>query len=154
MKRFIVLLLLILAACQAPIPVTEPQPVSEPIIEQTPIETSPEPVMEAAEPSTNVLSKGTFEGKAHAAKGNAVIVEENGKKLLRLEGFETDPGPDLFIVLAPGLDGTEGVSLGMLESFSGDKEYVLDDSIDLEKNKNVLVWCKQYGVLFSSAELT
>jgi len=49
------------------------------------------------------LSRGTFHGVAHEAKGNAEIIElSDGKKILRFTDFAVSNGPDVVVYLYLG----------------------------------------------------
>jgi hypothetical protein len=71
-----------------------------------------------------------------------------------LANFETTNGPDLFVYLSADKSNKDFVDLGTLDSFKGDQSYAISDSVDIVKYHNVLIWCKDFGVLFGSAELS
>jgi hypothetical protein len=43
--------------------------------------------------------------------------------------------------------------LGPLKGNIGDQNYVIPGDVNLADYKSVVVWCKQFGVLFSAADL-
>ena len=91
----------------------------------------------------------------HRTSGNAIItIDENGEKILQFENFETVSGPDLFVYLSTDKSASDFVNLNKLDKFKGEQTYEISDEIDLSKYSNVLVWCKAFGVLFGSAELS
>lgn len=97
----------------------------------------------------NILS-GAFSGSAHPTSGTASI----SNNVLKLHSdFKSDSGPDLYIYLAQDLNGNGFVNLGVLQNTSGEQTYAIPEGIDYSKNKYVLVWCKEYSVLFGSAEV-
>ena len=103
-----------------------------------------------------VDQKGTFvDGDwLHKTQGTAKIVNsEHENPVLRLENFKTTNGPDLYVYLATDDKASEFVSLGRLQSSSGDQEYEIPEGTDLNKYNKVLIWCKAFSVLFGSAEL-
>ncbi|MBI1813024.1 DM13 domain-containing protein [Candidatus Peregrinibacteria bacterium] len=100
-----------------------------------------------------IIAQAAFVPRAHDVQGNALLIEKNGKKILRFENFSTVNGPDLHIYLATGLGGKPYVDLGPIRATRGNVNYELDDSIDLATYRTVLVWCKPFGVLFGSASL-
>jgi hypothetical protein len=90
----------------------------------------------------------------HDAQGNALVIPlENGQKVLRLEDFRSTNGPDLYVYLATDSGASDYVSLGRLKANIGNQNYDIPAGTDLSKYDNVLIWCKQFSVLFGSAEL-
>ena len=90
----------------------------------------------------------------HRTSGTATIVNENEQRILQFENFETVNGPDLFVYLSTDKGASDFVNLGMLQQFKGEQSYEISNAVDLEKYNKVLVWCKAFGVLFGSAELS
>jgi len=90
----------------------------------------------------------------HDAQGDALVIPlENGQKVLRLEDFRSTNGPDLYVYLATDSGASDYVSLGRLKANIGNQNYDIPAGTDLSKYDNVLIWCKQFSVLFGSAEL-
>ena len=114
-------------------------------------------MMKDAEPRVVVLLSGSFVGVGdgiHDAKGNALVVPlENSQQILRLEDFSSTNGPDLYVYLASDTDASDYVSLGRLKANNGNQNYDIPEGTDLAKYDTVLIWCKQFSVLFGSAEL-
>ncbi len=96
---------------------------------------------------------GVVGTSGHPASGTARIVEANGENYLRYEDFKTINGPDLFVYLATDLEATEFINLGDLKGTEGNINYQIPEGTDLTKYRYALVWCKQFGVLFNSADL-
>lgn len=93
---------------------------------------------------------GIFKGSSHPTSGG-VTIENN---ILKLHAdFKSDPGPDLYIYLAQELNGNGFIDLGLMQSTTGAQTYNIPAGVDYTKNKYVLVWCKQYSVLFGYAEV-
>lgn len=91
----------------------------------------------------------------HNAQGDAFTIPlENENIVLRLENFESTNGPDLFVYLATDDEASDFVNLGDLKANSGNQNYEIPDGTDLSKYNKVLIWCKAFGVLFGSAELS
>jgi peptide methionine sulfoxide reductase msrA/msrB len=90
----------------------------------------------------------------HGATGTVRLIEHEGKKTLRYENFKTINGPDLFVYLSSDLKATKFVNLGELKATEGDINYEIPPTTDLSLFKYVLVWCKQFGVLFNYADIT
>jgi hypothetical protein len=101
---------------------------------------------------------GTFIGVGdgvHDAQGDTFTIPlENGSNVLRLENFKSTNGPDLYVYLSTDKGASEYVDLGKLKGSSGNQNYDIPGDVDLDKYNNVLIWCKAFGVLFGSAELS
>ncbi|HEX9741076.1 MAG TPA: DM13 domain-containing protein [Ignavibacteriaceae bacterium] len=100
------------------------------------------------------LLSGDFIPSAHEVSGMALVIDENGKKILRFENFETVNGPNLHIYLATDLSVTDYIDLGEIRATKGNVNYEIPDGIDLEKYNVVVIWCVPFKVLFSYAELS
>ena len=111
-------------------------------------------------PSQAVLSGtqeslGTFTAGVHPTSGTVKMVADKTdtkKKYLSFENFKTDAGPDLYVYLAE--DKTAKVFTTVLK-LDKTGTFVLDvpANADLTKQKYVLIWCRQFTVLFGSAKL-
>lgn len=108
------------------------------------------------------LSKGSFRGLAHETKGSASIFQlPDGKRTLRLTGFETSNGPDVHVYLTAAQveKGTEAIKeagfidLGSMKGNKGDQNYDVPANTDLDKYKNVAIWCARFSVNFGEAAL-
>lgn len=114
-------------------------------------------MMKDTESRVAVSLSGSFVGVGdgiHDAKGNALVVPlENSQQILRLEDFSSTNGPDLYVYLASDTGALDYVSLGRLKANNGNQNYDIPEGTDLAKYDTVLIWCKQFSVLFGSAEL-
>ena len=90
----------------------------------------------------------------HRTSGTATVTIQGDSKTLDLANFETLSGPDLYVYMSADKSNKDYVDLGTLEKFKGDQSYVISESVDIVKYHNVLIWCKAFGVLFGSAELS
>ena len=45
------------------------------------------------------------------------------------------------------------VDLGRLRAFKGSQRYAVPAGVDLKKYPSVVIWCEQFGVLISPADL-
>ncbi len=101
---------------------------------------------------------GSFVGVGdgvHDAQGNAyTIALEDTSNVLRLENFKSTNGPDLYVYLSTDENASDFVNLGALKASSGNQNYEIPDNTDLNKYNKVLIWCKAFGVLFGSAEIS
>lgn len=96
---------------------------------------------------------GILVAQAHDASGNVRIIQNESGKILRFENFKTDNGPDLKVYLASDLAATDFIDLGALRGTQGNINYTLPENVDTNKYKYVLIWCRAFSILFSSAEL-
>jgi hypothetical protein len=108
------------------------------------------------------IAKGSFKSFAHETKGTAAIYQfTNGKRTLRLTEFETSNGPDVRVYLTAAdvekgndaINGAGFVDLGSIKGNKGDQNYDLPADVDLNKYRNVTIWCARFGVNFGSAAL-
>jgi hypothetical protein len=110
------------------------------------------------------LAAGAFRDadSVHKGSGDAGLYRlADGNHVLRLENLEVTNGPDLhvFLVRHPGpassSDVTDGnyVDLGALKGNIGNQNYAIAPGTDLAGFASVVVWCKAFGVLFSTAPL-
>jgi hypothetical protein len=99
---------------------------------------------------------GTFSGGgSYQVSGTVKIVADKNdatKKFLSFESFKTSNGPDLYVYLAEDKNATGFVSVVKLDK-SGTFTLAIPSAANLSKQKFVLIWCKQFGVLFGSAKL-
>jgi hypothetical protein len=109
-------------------------------------------------PKPMLALSGMFVGVGdgiHDAQGMAKILPlDTGASILRLEDFRSTNGPDLYVYLATDKDATDFVSLGRLKANTGNQNYDIPQGTDLAKYDTVLIWCKQFSVLFGSASLS
>lgn len=124
-------------------PVTKETPVA------TPIAQKPSAHVPVAA-NTPVQIIGT---PGHRASGTVRLVSTEGGDVVRYENFSTVNGPDLFVYLANDLEATEFINLGALKATDGNINYTVPPGTDTKKYPYVLVWCKQFGVLFNSAKI-
>ncbi len=114
-------------------------------------------MMKETDSRVAVMLSGAFVGVGdgiHDAQGHALVVPlEEGQNLLRLEDFRSTNGPDLYVYLASDTSASDYVSLGRLKANNGNQNYDIPAGTDLAKYDTVLIWCKQFSVLFGSAEL-
>jgi len=111
-----------------------------------------------------VLSAGAFRDadKIHKGSGNAGLYRlADGDHVLRLENLNVTNGPDLhvFLVRHPGPAASSDVTkdnyidLGALKGNIGNQNYTIAPGTDLAGFASVVIWCKAFGVLFSTAPL-
>lgn len=112
---------------------------------------------------TGLVAQGMFihankSDPIHYGAGNVVVYE----KLVHLtENFKVGPGPAFHIYLSPikGVRSSsdfsvkDSLDLGKLRAFEGSQKYKIPEGTDLSKYKSVVIWCQQFSVLISPADL-
>jgi len=116
-------------------------------------------------PKRTVTAEGTFISHEHPTAGTArIITLEDGSRVLRLVGLDTDNGPDLkvWLAAAPVIEGRDGwfvfdddeyLSLGALKGNKGNQNYAIPDDADISDLTSVTIWCERFSVSFGAAEL-
>jgi hypothetical protein len=77
------------------------------------------------------------------------------------DDFEVGPGPAFHVYLVPkkevrrsaDVTGTMFVDLGPLRAFKGSQRYAIPNGIDLAQFDSVVIWCREFSVLISPADL-
>lgn len=108
-----------------------------------------------------VLASGKFVSQEHATSGTARVLEQNGARLLRLEGFSTSDGPDVHVWLTDATAGGEwgkyddgrAVKLGKIKATDGNQNYTIPADASLDGLRSVVIWCDRFNVAFGSAGL-
>ncbi len=111
------------------------------------------------------VATGTFRDadQVHKGEGNVDVLRTGGGNgLVRFTEFRVTNGPDLEVWLVVASDpktsddvkSSEWVSLGTLKGNVGDQNYNVPDDVDLSDYGSVVIWCEQFGVLFSTAALS
>lgn len=92
----------------------------------------------------------------HKGSGRARLLEVDGKTVLRFENFKVTSGTDLYVYLSKSIAPIgdlkslgDYLDLGVLKGTSGNQNYEIN--ADVAGYKTALVWCKQFGVLFTYA---
>jgi Electron transfer DM13 len=112
--------------------------------------------------SPTIVFTGSFEPRAHKGHGRADVMElPGGERLLRLSDFETLDGPDLAVYFLGSPDPasrsdlakTPYLSLGPLKGNVGAQNYAIPAGTDMSQYHAVAVWCRRFGVNFTTAAL-
>lgn len=94
----------------------------------------------------------------HWGRGKVSVYE----RIVFLEpDFEVGPGPKYHVYLVPkagirkeaDVKNAMFIDLGRLRSFKGSQRYPIPDGVDLKNYQSVVIWCEQFGVLISPADL-
>ncbi len=113
---------------------------------------------------TAVVARGAFiqtnpSDPIHYGKGGVTLY----RRTVFLEpGFEVGPGPKYHVYLVPKPTNRESgdvketmfVDLGRLRSFKGSQKFAIPNGIDLKRYPSVVIWCAEFAVLVSPADLT
>ena len=108
------------------------------------------------------MSRGEFVSRDHGTSGVARLLElADGRRILRLEGLDTDNGPDLYLYLTTTpANGDEGafddsfLNLGRLKGNQGDQNYDIPPDADLAGFPTVVIWCDRFNSAFGAADLS
>jgi hypothetical protein len=115
------------------------------------------------EPEMSLLAQGSFYNLFHLGSGQALVFQlADGSRILRLQDFEVDNGPELHVYLFPsdpvstsiGVEIPGTVDLGRLKGNIGDQNYEIPADLDLSQFKSVVIWCQPFKVTFIAAPLT
>jgi hypothetical protein len=101
---------------------------------------------------------GSFIGAGdgfHNAEGLAKVIplDGSGHAILRLENFKSTNGPNVHLYLATEKSASNFIDLGRLKANNGNQNYNIPVGTDLAKYNMALIWCKDFSVLFGSAQL-
>ncbi|MEA5513006.1 DM13 domain-containing protein [Nodularia sp. UHCC 0506] len=108
-----------------------------------------------------VAESGNFQAAEHPTQGKVSVVKEAGKSYLEFDqNFQTDNGPDLFVILhrsatppVSGIQEKDYVSIAALQNISGTQRYAVPDNVNLADFKSVAIWCRQFNATFGYASL-
>jgi hypothetical protein len=117
----------------------------------------------AAEERAGLVARGRFihanpADPIHHGRGEVAVY----RKVVYLDmNFEVGPGPAFHVYLVPreqvrqssDVKETMFVDLGRLRAFKGGQKYNIPAGVDLKAYPSVVIWCAQFGVLISPADL-
>src|ERR1700752_3006128 len=94
----------------------------------------------------------------HWGKGKVSVYE---RAVFLEPDFEVGPGPAVHVYLVPkagirknsDLGDAMFVDLGGLRAFKGSQRYAIPQGVDLKNYQSVIIWCRQFSVLISPADL-
>jgi Electron transfer DM13 len=111
-----------------------------------------------------LVAKGRFihadpSDPIHYGKGEVSVYE---RTVFLGDDFEVGPGPAFHVYLVPksnirsssDVADTMFVDLGGLRAFKGSQKYPIPAGVDLTKFPSVVIWCQQFSVLISPADLS
>lgn len=149
----------VVAAPPTPVPSLSPIPVATPAASGS-AGASASPAASASPTLAPSLIErsGMFHGMDdfHFGRGTARLIETSpGSFTVRLEDFAVRNGPDLYLYLSPSAKGyaAGSIEIGRLKADKGNQNYALKAGTDLTAVRSVVIWCKQFAVLFATAPL-
>lgn len=114
--------------------------------------------------ASKLVAKGTFihanpSDPVHYGKGGVSVYQN---VVFLHDDFQVGPGPAFHVYLVPNANirdagqvtGTMFVDLGGLRAFKGSQKYAIPAGVDLTKFPSVVIWCEQFSVLISPADLS
>jgi hypothetical protein len=116
------------------------------------IETSTSPTIEVSA-TDKVLLTGSFTNGSHPTSGSVKLIEAaDKKKYLVFDNLKSDAGPDLRIYLSED-NSAKNFTEVTNKVVNGNTKIEVPAAANTDKQKTVLIWCKQFSVLFGSAVL-
>lgn len=116
-----------------------------------------------ADLQARIIAEGAFihankSDPVHWGKGSVTVRQDS---VYLGPDFEVGPGPKYHVYLVPkGMIRASGdlrdqqfVDLGRLRSFQGSQRYSIPAGLDLSRFESVVIWCEQFSVLISPADL-
>ncbi|BAT58910.1 electron transfer DM13 [Variibacter gotjawalensis] len=113
---------------------------------------------------TALVANGTFihanpADPVHWGRGKVSLYQ---RTVFLEPDFKVGPGPKYHVYLVPkarvrgegDVEGQKFVDLGRLRSFEGSQRYAIPSHINVADFESVVIWCEQFGVLISPADLT
>ena len=98
-----------------------------------------------------------FVDSIHNGKGKVLLLRTADGVVLRFENVAITNAPDIHVYLSPETGGkwTEATSLylGALKATNGSFNYAVPAGSDVTRYKSVVVWCRQFSVLITWADL-
>ena len=119
----------------------------------------------SASVTPQLIARGSFGSvdSIHRGQGTASVLRlTDGTRVLRFEEFSVTNGPDLFVYLSGNTEPRTSAELHDVHAFEvaalkgnvGDQNYALPADLDLQDFKSVVIYCRRFSVVFSSAPLT
>ena len=113
----------------------------------------PEDSAETTGQGPAIRRRGIFESVEKTTAGHAEIFKTTeGKFVLQLQGFVTEPGAGLYIYLVDN-SVDDGIEVAKLTTISGGQTYELPDDIDLSKYRKIVIYSKPAGIVYGAARI-
>ncbi|MFM7486250.1 MAG: DM13 domain-containing protein [Cytophagales bacterium] len=100
-----------------------------------------------------LIKSGPMNGVGHSVSGSAAIYSSQGKKIVLLDPFFSQNGPDLRVYLSKDANASSYISMGKLKSTMGKQSYEVPGNPNVTDFNYILIWCEQFTVVFGRAAL-
>lgn len=100
-----------------------------------------------------LLKQGTLMGIGHTVSGTVKIYDSAGKKVVVLDPYSSQNGPDLKVYLSTDESASSYINLGPLKSTTGKQSYEVPGTPDVSTYQYVHIWCEQFSVVFGRAQV-
>lgn len=101
-----------------------------------------------------LIKQGDFIGVGgHTVSGKATVYENNGQRVVVLDPYSSQNGPDLKVYLSKTESANSYINLGKLQSTMGKQTYAIPSSVNFDDYTVVHIWCEQFSVEFARAPL-
>ncbi len=111
-------------------------------------------VIDNFDPSqATLLKQGTLIGIGHTVSGQVGIYDNHGTKVILLDPYSSQSGPDLKVYLSKDMNASDYIKCGKLKSTMGKQSYIIPGTPDISQYNFVHIWCEQFTVVFGRAEV-
>lgn len=114
-------------------------------------------VATAVAPRTIATGELGYVDALHNGKGAVLVLQAGGDLFVRFDQVAITNAPDVHVYLSTDTGGkwSEATSLylGPLKATNGSFNYPVPAGADIGKYKSVVVWCRQFSVLVTWADL-
>jgi Electron transfer DM13 len=101
-----------------------------------------------------LIAKGEFRPVGWTTRGTVSIVgRRDGKTVLRLRNFQTQPAPELWIMFEYAQGFTSRKSMVGLRQTWGNQDYVMPASVAAHPPTRVYIFCAKCGKAFGYAQM-
>ena len=85
--------------------------------------------------------------------GQVGVYDDHGTKVILLDPYSSQSGPDLKVYLSKDINASEYINVGKLKSITGKQSYTVPGNPDISQYNYVHIWCEQFTVVFGRAEV-
>ncbi len=125
---------------------------------EAPRTTTPSAPTAAAGPITVAKGELQYVDSLHNGKGPVSLLRVGSQTFVRFDGVMITNAPDVHVYLSRETGGkwSESTSLylGALKATDGSFNYEIPAGMELAQYRSVVVWCRQFAVLITWADLT